>query len=89
LKISVTGKWDSDSNVACFAEEKIKKMSEMRYGTFNALEKLKRNCRAEYDHDRATVFVCVWDGLEAAVAIAVFRLWKKQARRKEADVRVS
>ncbi len=63
-------------------------MSEMRYGTFNALEKLKKKLWAEYDHDRATVIVCVWDGPQAADAIAVFTALEETARRKEADVRI-
>lgn len=63
-------------------------MSEMRYSTFNALEKLKKKLWAEYDHDRATVIVCIWDGPQSADVMAVFTTLEETARRKDADVRV-
>ena len=63
-------------------------MSEMRYSTFSALEKLKKQLWTEYDHDKAVLIVCVWDGDQAADAVSIFIALEEIASQKNVDVRV-
>ncbi|GEM_PF-68559 len=63
-------------------------MSEMRFSTFSALERLKKQLWTEYDHDRASLVVCVWDGEKAADAVNIFIALEEAASQMEADVRV-
>ena len=45
---------------------------EIRYATYAALEKLKSEVWMDFDHEKPTVVVCVWDGAGAVDSINVF-----------------
>lgn len=63
-------------------------MGELRFSTYNALENLKNQLWREYDHDKATLIVCIWDGERAVDAITLFKNLEESVRRKGADIRV-
>lgn len=61
---------------------------EMRYATYSALEKLKTFIWRDYDHEKATVVVCVWDGVSAVDSINVFTAFENAIERRNVDIRV-
>ena len=61
---------------------------EIRYATYAALEKLKSEIWMEFDHEKPTVVVCVWDGAGAVDSINVFTSFESAIDERGADIRV-
>lgn len=61
---------------------------EMRYETYQALERLKSGIWMEYDHEKPTIVVCVWDGSGAVDSINVFTSFESAIEARGVDIRV-
>lgn len=63
--------------------------NEMRYETYQALERLKSGIWMEYNHEKPTIVVCVWDGADAVDSINVFTSFEKAIEARGVDIRVT